>query len=283
MKRQLFLGAWMFLANYGIVLGDTVTIDFDELSLGTNSFHDSSAFTSQGASFNNFFSGGYWEGWSYSNLTNVDTVLSGGENDFDDQNEMSAYHLPSGGGSSSANYAVAFTGGFVVTSPAVTLPPDYGPVSLRVTNNIYAAISMLHGDGFSKAFGGATGNDADWLLLTITGLNEDNPVATHDFYLADYRFENNALDYVVDEWTTINLPASFMTANKLTFAMSSTDNGEFGMNTPAYFVMDDLTLQSVPEPASATILLFGIATAGPYLRRRRQAAIQSKALVASRH
>jgi hypothetical protein len=45
--------------------------------------------------------------------------------------------------------------------------------------------------------------------------------------------------------------------------MSSTDNGAFGMNTPAYFAMDSI---AVPEPSA---LLCSLAGLGLALRRRR--------------
>jgi len=242
------------------VLGDTVTVDFEDRSLAPGSFHDDGSFTSHGASFNNSNSFGYWEGWSYSNLTNIDTTLSVGENNYDDPNEMSAYNFPNGGGSGDAgNYAVAFAGSFLLPEPpTIVLPAGYRPVSLQVTNNLYATISMLLGDGFAKKFGGASGNDADFFKLTISGLNGNTLIDTYDFLLADYTFSDNSQDYIVKTWSTITLPASFATVNKLAFTFSSSDVGLNGVNTPTYVALDNLVLTAVPEPGAASSFIVGM-------------------------
>ena len=73
-------------------------------------------------------------------------------------------------------------------SPTLTLTPHSIVQGAWITNTTYAALSMLNGDGFAKKFGGDSGNDADWFLLSISGTNsaQSNRV---DFYLADYRFD----------------------------------------------------------------------------------------------
>ncbi|HKL40270.1 MAG TPA: DUF4465 domain-containing protein, partial [Cryomorphaceae bacterium] len=60
-----------------------------------------------------------------------------------------------------------------------------------------------------------------------------------EFYLADYTFSDNSQDYIVDEWTYVDL-TSLGDADSLSFTLTSSDVGEFGMNTPAYFCIDDL-------------------------------------------
>jgi len=121
----------------------------------------------------------------------------------------------------------------------------------------------------TKKFGGATGDDPDWFLLTITGKDSSDAVTgTVDFYLADYRFDDNSLDYIVDEWTWVDL-TSLGGATKLEFDLDSSDVGTWGMNTPAYFAMDDL--HSVPEPSTLAIFMGGGLVVGAisFLRRRR--------------
>ncbi|MBI2823807.1 MAG: DUF4465 domain-containing protein [Planctomycetia bacterium] len=216
-------------------------VDFEDLTLPPESFYNGSdnagQFQSGGATFNNSFTdfgGGFtaWEGFAYSNVTDNTTPGFG--------NQYSAY--PGSGSRGSANYGVGFTNTFVLEAPIVALPAGIHPISLRVTNDTYAALSMRDGDSFAKKFGGPTGNDPDWFKLSITGRDAAHqPIATVDFYLADYRFANSALDYVVGDWRNVNL-ASLYDARELVFALSSTDNGTFGMNTPAYFALDDLSL-----------------------------------------
>ena len=94
---------------------------------------------------------------------------------------------------------------------------------------------------FAKKFGGVTGDDPDYFLLTIKKwLNDTLSTDSIDFYLADYRFEDNSQDYIVTEWTFIDL-TPLGPADSLQFSLSSTDFGMFGMNTPAYFCIDNVT------------------------------------------
>jgi hypothetical protein len=63
---------------------------------------------------------------------------------------------------------------------------------------------------------------------------------TVEFYLADFRFTDNSKDYIIKEWKWVDL-TSLGNVDSLVFAMSSSDVGQYGMNTPAYFCIDDLT------------------------------------------
>ena len=73
-----------------------------------------------------------------------------------------------------------------------------------------------------------------------------------EFYLADYRFADNGEDYIVDTWEYIDL-SSLGAVKSLEFGLSSSDVGDFGMNTPAYFALDTV----VPEPSSMALMVFG--------------------------
>ena len=126
---------------------------------------------------------------------------------------------------------------------------------MYVTNGTYPFLSMRDGDGFAKKFGGVTGEDPDFFLLTIKKYYEgDLSMDSINFYLADYRFDDNSQDYIVDEWTYIDL-TSLGNVDSLQFTLSSTDVGQFGMNTPAYFLMDNFitrdqaTFTSAPKLA----------------------------------
>jgi hypothetical protein len=63
------------------------------------------------------------------------------------------------------------------------------------------------------------------------------------FYLADYRFEDNAEDYIVKTWEWFDL-SSLGRADSLMCTLGSSDTGMFGMNTPAYFCVDNLTIKT---------------------------------------
>ncbi len=100
---------------------------------------------------------------------------------------------------------------------------------------------MMHGDDFSKKFGGETGEDPDWFKLSITGKNSETETAVVDYYLADYRFDNHTKDYIIQTWQWIDL-STLGAVDTLVFQLSSSDVGEWGMNTPAYFALDQLLI-----------------------------------------
>lgn len=218
----------------------SVVADFDDLPLAPDSYWNgadgSGSFGSGTALFFNNYNPtwGSWDGWAYTNRT--DTATPGF------LNQYSAF--AGGGQSGSANYAVAYDASEAfATSPPRLVPNDGAPTALAgiwLTNTTYAALSMLHGDAFAKKFGGPTGNDPDWFKLAITGYDTNaGRRGTVDFYLADYRFNEHALDYIVDDWTWLDLSGLGEVA-AVEFQLSSSDNSEFGMNTPACFAMDSL-------------------------------------------
>lgn len=207
-------------------------------------------FASAGATFENDFNdfggGCCWSGWAYSQVTDATTPGFG--------NQYSA--IPGSGAASSATYGISFTAG---ATSRVVFDQPVSLVGGEVTNTTYAALSMRDGDGFAKQFGGVSGSDPDYFLLTITGRDAANAsTGSVEFALADYRFANDALDYIVMDWAFVDL-TGLGTVSALEFALASSDNGPFGMNTPAYFALDDLAFTPVPEPASAALLALGLA------------------------
>ena len=114
---------------------------------------------------------------------------------------------------------------------------------------------MTLGDGFASQF--TTGSYFELEIYGHSGLNgagtQVGPVV--DFYLANY---TTASSLPVDVWTLVNL-SSLAGAQSLTFDYASSDVGEFGINTPEYFAMDDLVLSTaVPEPTSMMLALTGL-------------------------
>jgi len=131
--------------------------------------------------------------------------------------------------------------------PRVELDRAQKVRGLYVTNVGYTYYSVLQGDAFSKKFGGNTGRDPDWLVLTITGrdaLGEQTDQVR--VFLADFRFEDDAQDYVLEGWTWVDLQ-TLGPVRTLEFTLGSSDVGAFGMNTPAYFAIDTLVLEGLAE------------------------------------
>ncbi len=230
--------------------------DFENLTLAPNSFWDggdlsgihsnslfSSSFTSGDVIFPNVFDTtfgmpGIWgQGFAYSNMT--DSVTSGFGN-------LHSARTASGVNGSS-NYVVGVKDAFNGVEPVIHLTGaavNNTVSGVYITNGTYAANSMRDGDAFAKKFGGATGNDPDWFKLTIWGFHINLPPDSIEFYLADYRFTNNAQDYIVTNWQWIDL-TSLGLVDSIMFVLSSSDNGAFGMNTPPYFCLDNFNDQSV--------------------------------------
>jgi hypothetical protein len=182
--------------------------------------------------YDNSYGMDYWEGFTYTDETDTTTA--------DYTNQYSA--IPGGGQGGSANYAVGYTAGFTAAAE-IWFPDSVTGVTLGgvyVTNTTYAYLSMRDGDAYAKQFGGPDGTDPDWFRLTITGLDADGSTLSDVvFYLADFRSDDPAEDYLVDEWTFVDL-STLGPVHGLRFALDSSDVGEYGMNTPAYFALDTL-------------------------------------------
>jgi hypothetical protein len=125
---------------------------------------------------------------------------------------------------------------------------------------------MRNGDAFAKKFGGVTGDDPDWFKLTIIGLDGVGAqIGSVEFYLADFRFADNGQDYIVEDWTFVDL-SSLGAVRGLDFALESSDTAFGFLNTPSYFALDDIAV--VPEPASGALLALGLCALAARRRAR---------------
>lgn len=190
-------------------------------------------FTSGFYSFENNYNStwGSTNGWSYSNIT--DNTTSGFSNQFGNV---------TGTGESSDQFGICYASAFgnnrLFSSNGIAFTAN----GAYFTNTTYAYLSMQDGDALATQFGDNTNsaNGEDWFLLTIFGLTADS---THNgdsvnFYLADYRFADNADDYLIDEWTWVDL-SSLDNVYGLDFSLTSSDTNSYGILTPSYFAMDN--------------------------------------------
>ena len=212
---------------------EDLTLDKDSFWNGAD---DSKGFKSGKLHFNNVYNAEYksWHGFAYSNITDITT--SGF------QNQYSA--IKGCGVDAATNYAVGYCNSMDPDNPpTIKLNDDTTPVEIAgayITNTTYTYLSMKEGDDYAKKFGGADGNDKDWYLLTIEGVDvAGKSIAKKEFYLADFRSEDNSKDYIVKDWTWVDL-SSLGKVSGLKFSVTSSDNGDYGMNTPAYFAIDNV-------------------------------------------
>lgn len=170
----------------------------------------------------------YWSGFAYSNVVNTTS------NTFENQ-----YAAFPGSGYQSATYAIAYSG-----AAAVSLPSPSVVSGFRIANTTYAYLTMRDGDiyGFTQplAVGG-------WFRVTATGRLAGSPTGSAEFYLADRR--GDSPPGILAGWAWFDLSA-LGTVDTIRFAFAGSDVGPFGLNTPAYFALDDLTFTAVPEPGS---------------------------------
>ena len=75
--------------------------------------------------------------------------------------------------------------------------------------------------------------------MLIWGKKDDVETEKIEFYLSDYRFEDNSKDYIIKTWQWIDL-SSLGLIDSLLFSVESSDVGAYGINTPTYFAADDI-------------------------------------------
>jgi hypothetical protein len=222
---------------------------FDNLNLSANSYwngsDNSGGFTDAGFFFSNsytsFGGGAYsWYGFAYSNMT--DSITTGFTNQFS--------AICGKGAQNSTNYAVSYVNydwanNYAMQPNMIRFSSPKTISGFYVTNNTYAYYSMLNGDGtLAKKFGGSSGNDPDWFKLQIKGYHNGYISDSVNFYLADFRFSINSQDYIVKTWKWVDL-STLGIVDSLSFGLLSSDNGAYGMNTPAYFCMDNFNGNTV--------------------------------------
>jgi len=232
--KQILPFAFLFISIF--VSQAQVLSDFEGLLTEQDTFRNGSqgeAGYSNGPAFypTNFDFGFWLGGWSISNVT--DTNTSGFEN---------LYGVKAGSGQDSETFAVGQQGARINVLSDLTVNPIEG---LYITNTTYAYNSMRDGDDFAKKFGGDSGDDPDFFKLVIQGYTNGELTADSvEFFLADFRFSDNSEDYLVDTWEWVAL-SDLGAVDSLEFRLSSSDNGVYGMNTPAFFCMDNLTMNLV--------------------------------------
>ena len=228
--------------------GEYVISDFEDLTLDPESYWNGSdgsgGFTAAEAYFHNDYNPDWfsWSGWAYSNIS--DNTTPGFMNQYSAM-PGAGFDDDSGFG---GNYGVGYVFGPPVLNFADSLSHEVA--GLFVTNSTYAALSMEHGDAFSKKFGGEAGTDPDYFKLVIWGRVLGSSTDSVEYFLADYRFENDTMDYLIKTWQWVDL-SSLGKVDSLMFVLESSDMGDWGMNTPGFFCVDNLYVVPNEDPVGA--------------------------------
>ena len=229
MRKFLLLSLALVMAAFAMAQEPAT---FEDVPLGSGGiWHPpvgENEMPSGGWLFTNSTQYGYWGGFTASNRTDLN------QTGLDAQ-----YTAVTGGGyDGSTQYAVAYTMG-VQTDVYATDGQSHTVTGCYVTNNLWTYQDILQGGYGELPYGGSTGNDPDWFKVTATGKNASGQtVGTLDFYLADYRFANNAEDYVLNTWEWFDLSPLGNVAT-ISFSLSSSRGSGYNMITPAYFCMDN--------------------------------------------
>lgn len=224
--KQIYLTAVCTAICFTSIAQEPAIATFEDLSANAESYWDGSdmagKFISGAYAFVNNYTdwGGYgsWDGFAWSTMSSTEYAS------LDDQ-----YNACTGTGvDGSQTFAVAYYSAFMGTEPTV-MSADGQPFEAKgcyVTNSAYAYASMHDGDAYAKKF-----DETDWFKLTATGYADGVFMADADFYLAK---DGN----IVNDWQYFDLSA-LGTVDEIHFTLSSSDNGDWGMNTPAYFCLDN--------------------------------------------
>lgn len=166
--------------------------------------------------------GAFWRGMACSNHTDMTTVGY--------TNQYSVFETSGAGGS-------AQFGLIQGDSAMCTFNYEVRVNSLMINNATYPYLTMRYGmdgaSGMARKF-----TEGDYFMVSIAGIAADGSVTGYvHVYLADLR---DGKDIICNTWTKI--PLDFLGSVKsLLFTFFSTDSGSFGINTPAYACIDNIS------------------------------------------
>lgn len=271
MRMRALTTAILWLAGIGTAAAGQFLIDFEDLSLSGDGFtyggpgtaddyEPESVFLASGSAgfrttITRYSPDEYWSGFAFSNRG--DTATGGSTNQYSS--------FAGGGSGGGGNFAIAYWQSYD-PAPLIVLPAGTKPVSLQLVNTTYTALTMRDGDVHN--FSAGAYGPGDFLSVTFSGHSAADGTGAQtgsvSFMLADFQNGNQT---IVTSWTPLDL-AALGDARSISVDFASSDVGDFGINTPTYVAIDNLTVTAVPEP-SAWVLLAGGAVA--WIRWRRRA------------
>lgn len=195
----------------------------------------------------------YWYGFSFSNVVNT--------TDGSWTNQYASYP---GGGYESTQYAVVYANG-----ATVTLPSPATVAGFRIANTTYARSTMVSAD--PEQFASPLQPPGGFFSVTAIGLLGSATTATVEFFLADFR--GASPPGVLGGWSWFPLD-DLGEVDAVSFTFDGSDTGDYGLNTAAYFAMDDFTFMPVPESGPVPLVVLAALTLAATWSIRRAAHAQ---------
>lgn len=199
----------------GFWCGDETGTEFD--NWGSKGY--ACIYVEQGVTFNTNYTPSWasWMGYAISSRT--ETTFANATMTPDQFNNIT------GRAHTGKNFCVVQTYGETInlSEPAVVRGFWY-------TNNAWTVYAILNGDGMTPGKFDTT----DWLKCTVTGTTASGTTATVDIDLAKE-------GTYVQDWQWADLSALGKVVS-LSFSFTGSKNNDYGLTTPAYMCIDDLTL-----------------------------------------
>ena len=214
-----------------------VLVDFQNVVIQNGKYNNDAEgegfFREGNVSFQNLQPEGYWYGFAYSQMHDVTT--------FDyATNEFSAY-VP--GDSPENRFMVGFISAWDAPSIEITFSKPVKDLSFDVANSTLAALAMKGEDpnGFARRF-----EEGDWFELIIQLYDASgNPLFVDENRKPQPEKISLAQGVqILDRWMNITITGD-MAVSKIEFSLDSSDTGDWGMNTPAYFCIDNIKARTV--------------------------------------
>lgn len=187
----------------------------------------------------NSWGGTTWEGFTVSAQQSDYSENSGMTHQFSTNARGGLLHKDSA-------YIVGFCSGYLESQGIHACEISFGYTEPCRPQGVYVALSnwpsqnIIYGDDFTRRF--TTG---DSLKLIVHGVNGDTE-SSIEYNFADYSDTNEANHYMQSDWQWVDL-STLGEVTSIYFTMKSTDSGQFGDNTAAYFNIDRLIVTAKKE------------------------------------
>lgn len=211
-----------------------IDIEFENVDLGETGYVNNVNYVEDNLTFTNNYNASYgsWSGFSISSKTDMETAGY--------LNQYSIYGTSGVAGSS--NFAVAYYSAYDETEPTFAFPDNiqHKIVSAYFSLTTYTYLAITEGNDGSGAVTAFTLENNDLYTVVATGYDAaDTKTGEITIKLADY---TGAEALLFDQWTKVDLSA-LGKVNKVKFMVTSTDTGDWGMNTPSYFAVDNIRFE----------------------------------------